>query len=585
VASTVTRRSPSVKNRPATWIYLWPAGLAALLSVAVYVNALDNPFVYDDRDTVVANPSLVDPSNVRFILVHSPFRPVVNVSYAIDRALWGMRPFGFHLTNVILHATVVLLLYAFVYLAIRDAHERTGPSQYDAFLRPKWGAFTVAALFAVHPLMSEAVGYVSGRSEILCGVFLSGAMLSARAAFLRGGIAWAATAILWLLAMLSKEVGLVFPVVMLAYDWLLLPDSPTRRRRRLRALYLPCLVLLIAAGAFRLSRASGPMTTEAPLLNLWTQSIVVWRYIGLILVPVGQSIMHSVHRVTSLVDARALVALAALAGAVAAAVVMRRRQPLVAFGVLWFVTVIAPSSSVVTLREGMAEHRAYFATAGLIMALVAIVSGTLLRSRVRPGTGVAAIVAVLLAALGALTVVRNQVWRDPAQLWTEATVQAAGMWEPHYALADVLRESGDCESAIREYQAVVKMRPLHRDGYTNLGICLARTGRIEEADSALRRALEIDPSFARGYTNLGALALTQGDHAAARDAYQHAIQVEPENVLARMQLARLYEAVFSDFHSAARMCGEVRALAPSTPGVIQCVERNQRLAAAQDAGK
>ncbi len=129
------------------------------------------------------------------------------------------------------------------------------------------------------------------------------------------------------------------------------------------------------------------------------------------------------------------------------------------------------------------------------------------------------------------------------------------------------------------------MRPQHRDGYTNLGICLARTGRIEEADSALRRAIEIDPSFARGYTNLGALALTRGDHAAARDAYQHAIQVEPENVLARMQLARLYEAVFSDFHSAARMCGEVRALAPSTPGVVQCVERNQRLAAAQDAGK
>jgi predicted TPR repeat methyltransferase len=567
------------------WMNVWPAGLAALLSLAVYVNALDNPFVYDDRDTVVANPSLVDLSNVRFILVHSPFRPVVNVSYAIDRALWGMRPFGFHLTNVILHATVVLLLYALVYLAIRDAHERTGPSQDDVFLRPKWGAFTVAALFAVHPLLSEAVGYVSGRSEILCGVFLSGAMLSGRAAFLRGGIAWAATAILWLLAILSKEVGLVFPVVMLAYDWLLLPDSPTRRRLRLRALYLPCLLLLIAAGAFRLSRASGPMTTEAPLLNLWTQSIVVWRYIGLILVPVGQSIMHSVHRVTALADARALVALAALAGAIAASIMMRRRHPLVAFGVLWFVTVIAPSSSVVTLREGMAEHRVYLASAGLIMALVAIVAGTLLHSRVRPGTAVAPIVAVLLAALGALTVARNQVWRDPAQLWTEATVHAAGMWEPHYALADVLRESGDCESAIREYQAVVKMRPQHRDGYTNLGICLARTGRIEEADSALRRALEIDPAFARGYTNLGALALTRGDHAAARDAYQHAIQVEPENVLARMQLARLYEAVFSDFHSAARMCGEVRALAPSTPGVVQCVERNQRLAAAQDAGK
>jgi predicted TPR repeat methyltransferase len=76
-----------------------------------------------------------------------------------------------------------------------------------------------------------------------------------------------------------------------------------------------------------------------------------------------------------------------------------------------------------------------------------------------------------------------------------------------------------------------------------------------------------------------------GDHHAAREAYRRAIELEPQNVLARMQLARLYEAIFADFHSAARMCGEVRALAPSTPGVAECVARNQRLAAARDAGQ
>ena len=162
---------------------------------------------------------------------------------------------------------------------------------------------------------------------------------------------------------------------------------------------------------------------------------------------------------------------------------------------------------------------------------------------------------------------------------------APGMWEPHYALGDTLRASGDCAGAVAEYETVVRMRPYHRDAHTNLGICLAQTNRIGEAEAAFHRALEIDPRFARGYTNLGALALFTGQPERARDMYLRALEIEPGNALALMQLAGLYENVFKDFHAAARMCGEARAAAPTTPNVAECVERNQRLAAAKDAGK
>jgi protein O-mannosyl-transferase len=583
VPTTVAKRSPPITKRPALWPRVWLPALAAVLAAAVYINALDNPFVYDDHDTIIANPSLVDPANIRFVFVYSPFRPLVNVSYAVDRMLWDMQPFGFHLTNVILHALVVVLMYAFVRVALADVRSRTTGT--DPGTADRWWAFTAASLFAVHPLMSEAVGYVSGRSEVLCAVFFLSALLMARAALMRGGATWAAAALFWVLALLSKEVAIVFPAVVFAYDYLLLPDSATRRRQRLWRLYFPCTVLLVAGAAYRLSRASGPMSTESPLLNLWTQSIVIWRYVALAIAPVGQSIMHSVHRVTSLGDVKALLAVLAIVLVVVAAVLARRIRPLVAFGLFWFLAVIAPSSSVIALREGMAEHRVYLAGAGLSIAAVGVVSAIFLRARAHPRTGYGVVLAIVLGILGVLTVRRNDVWGKPAELWGEATVHAAGMWEPHYALADVLRESGDCESAIREYEIVLKIRPQHRDANTNLGICLAQAQRFEEAEAALRRALEIDPAFARGYTNLGALALTMRDEEGARDAYRRAIEVDPGNVLARMQLARLYEAVFRDFHSAARMCGEARALAPATPGVAECVERNQRLAAAKDAGK
>jgi hypothetical protein len=119
MAARETASSSRAPGR-AAWLPVLAAGLAA----AVYLNALDNPFVYDDHATVLTNPSLVDLRNWRFVLVYSLFRPVVNVSYGIDRALWGFQPLGFHLTNLILHVVNVMLLFRFVRLTVRDRQTR-----------------------------------------------------------------------------------------------------------------------------------------------------------------------------------------------------------------------------------------------------------------------------------------------------------------------------------------------------------------------------------------------------------------------------------------------------------------------------
>ncbi len=578
------QRAKSGKKHPA--LNRFGGGLlAAALALVVYRNALLIPFVYDDQDTVVANPSIVDLSNVRFILTHSPFRPVVNASYAIDHAIWGHTPLGFHLTNVLLHALVVLLLFFFVRRACADARARIGETTEPRSI-DDWIASGAAVLFAVHPLMSEAVAYISGRSELLCGVFFLSTLLIARAAMERGAVLWLAAGLTALLALLSKEVALALPLVLLAYDWLVYPGDHDARRRRTLFIFAPCLILLALGAIYRVSVAEGPLSVDSPLLNVWTQAIVIWRYIGLFFVPVEQSIMHAVHSVTSAGDPKALAALLGLVALLIAAARLRRAVPLTSFGILWFLFVIAPSSSVVALREGMAEHRAYFASAGILIALAGLASSSRMSStRERPGILAVAAVTFVTVTLGVLTIVRNELWREPTRLWRDAISHAPDMWEPHYALADTLRGGGDCAAAIAEYQIVVRMRPNHKNGYTNLGICLAQTNRSGEAEAAFLRALEIDPQFARGYTNLGALALLTDQPERARDMYLRALEIEPRNVLALMQLAGLYENVFKDFRAAARMCGEARAAAPTTPNVVECVERNERLAAAQDAGK
>jgi cytochrome c-type biogenesis protein CcmH/NrfG len=580
--------------------------LIGLLACLPYLNALNNPFVYDDHDTVVANASLVDLSNVRFLFLYSPFRPLVNLSYAIDRALWGYRPLGFHLTSILLHAAAAVLLLLLLQRILDDGWRPVTAFAEASAVSPEPGrrrkgrptdrgapvygaaAFIGAALFAVHPLQTEAVGYVSGRSEVLCAVWFLGALVLARDAMASGGVARGVMAcVCGALAIASKELGVVLPIVVLVYDWLLRPGDDDRRWRRLWRIFIPGFALAAAIAGYRLLTLPHLTGASSAVLTGMTQAIVVWRYVGLLLWPGGQSIMHAVHRVTSPADPLAATAVAGLAGVCMLAFWLRRRAPVVGFGVLWFLIVLSPSSSIVALAEGMAEHRVYLASAGIFIAIAGIAVRAVPQPRRKaalPGKYIAA-AAVVITVLSVLTVMRNRIWGSTIALWGEAVVHAEGMWEPHYALADALREAGNCGAAVPEYRKVVALSPAHRDAYVNLGICLAQTGQLEEAERSFRQVLAIDPSFARGYTNLGALALVQGDAESARDFYREAIAQDQNNVLARMQLASLYEHTFGDYHAAARMCGEVRAIAPSTPGVAECVERNQRLAAAKDGGK
>jgi cytochrome c-type biogenesis protein CcmH/NrfG len=565
--------------------------VAAGLAAAVYLNALDNPFVYDDRVTVLDNPSLVDLRNWRFVLVYSLFRPLVNVSYAVDAALWGFRPLGFHLTNLALHALNVALLFRLVWHAVGDTRARTGrrtPSVDDEAAR---AAFAAAAVWAVHPVMTEAVGYVSGRSELLCATFFLSAWLllrrglvETRPASLAAGVA------AFLAALASREVAVAFPFVFFAYDRWCLGGTVEERRRRLWRLHVPLASLVMLAAVARLSTL---VLAERPVGDpLWstllTQTTVLVRYLSLLALPVGQSIVHQVRQITRPTDAAFVASAAVLLALAVAAWRLRRRAPVAAVGIVWFFLVLLPSSSVVALRESMAEHRVYLAGAGVFAGLASALAGIAARATAagpepaRPDRrwirrwrwGLATVV----AGLAVLTVQRNRVWDDPVTLWAEAAARAPAYWEAHYGLADALREQGRCADAVAAYRAVLALRPGHRDALNNLGICLAETGDRAGARAAFERALAVDPHFARAETNLGTLALLDQDPARARAHFERALELDPRNLAARRQLAALFETTFRDPAAAARLCREILALSPRATDAAACVARNEAAA-------
>ncbi len=575
------------------------AALAVALTVAAYVNALHNPFVYDDRGTVVQNPSLTDLGNLHWILIYSPFRPLVNLSYALDHRFWGLDPIGYHLTNLALHVLNVALFFGLAAALARDraawgpgraggrqAVSATGAAGAASGPSPLLAAFAAAALFAVHPLMTEAVGYASGRPEVLCGTFVLLSIWWAHRGMRQDSPRWLFAALVPLvLGLASREVAAMVPFFLLAADRLLQLGSEAGRRRRLWTFHLPLVLLVVAGGAWRLHSY---LTAESQGLprpvaaHALTELVIFWRYLSLVLLPVAQSIVHPAQRIATPWHPALLAAVAALAVAAAAAWTLRRRFPLAVLALLWFPLFLLPSSSLVPLFELMAEHRVYVASCGLFLLAG---MGFALLVAAAPGPGVRALcfaaLAAVLAVLLAATVLRNRVWADPVILWRDAAQKAPLTWAPFYALADALREQGDCAAAIPAYRRAMELLPQEPRARMNLGICLAETRRYAEARQAFEDALRADPGSVQAEDNLGRLALLAGHPDEARQRYLQALQWDARDLVAHLNLALLAETRDGNPAAALRLCGEALAQHPQSSVAADCVRRNQaRLAAA-----
>jgi tetratricopeptide (TPR) repeat protein len=478
-------------------------GCATLAGGLVYLNALHNPFVYDDFHTVVENPSLHSLANLTAIVLHAVTRPLVNLSYAIDYAAWGSGPFGFHLTGVLLHMLNVALLFVLAQrLAADSTDARRGP--YGL------AAFAAAALFAVHPVMSEAVGYVSGRSEVLCGSFFLVALLCGRRWLREGGSRWAALTIAaWLAALASKEVAAMLPLVLGAYDRLFVRSSPDERRRRLRRVHLPLLAVAVVGGVVRLlvlASIEYPGQAAVHWSYLLVDLDVMRRSLMLLLLPRGQTIFHAIRPIDSVADLRLWLDIAVLGALAATAWRTRRTHPPIAFGILWLVLLLVPASVLILFDQGepMTEHRIYLASGGVFVAAGAaagLAAASLPRWRM---TG-AGMLAVAVTALGSQTVMRNRVWADPVLLWGESVALAPDQPRPRLLLGEAFADNGQYDLAIQQFRMAIRLRPIDATGYLKLGRLFAGAGRLEEARAELARAAALDPENALVRQSIAAL--------------------------------------------------------------------------------
>jgi hypothetical protein len=537
-----------------------PAALAALLTVVVYWNALDNPFVYDDFRLIVENTSILNGWNLQTVIVRDFTRPIVNLSYAIDTSLWGRRPVGYHVTNILLHAINVILVFWVALLASEDRRRQAG-QQIGAGASSMVVASVTALLFAVHPMMTQAVGYISARSEVAYAAFFLLAFLSGRRWILGGGKRWWILCVgLWIVAMLTKESAAMLSFVLLAYDWFLLDAPWSERRRRFLKLGLPLLAITFVGGAGRLGLL---MWVEYPdqAGPDWRFALVAldafWRYVAILFVPRDQSIFHALPFIDSLLAPRAIAGVGGLVAFVALIWALRRWHSVMAMGLLWFTLMLIPSSVLFVLGRGepMVEHRAYLSSAGLFLTW-GTAFGVLWVPAGRRRILVAVAGVVFLIQLGFQTVIRNMVWQDPVMLSMEAKNLAPDHWMPTILVAEALRQNGRCAEAVPEYRAAIAGRPQYEFPYTRLSTCLIETHRLAEAEQAIQQLHTMNPKSQDAAMGLGLFAMMDGRVDESRRYFQLVLAQDPGRARAQLMLDFIDGTLPATEHQ--RLCDELQ---------------------------
>jgi tetratricopeptide (TPR) repeat protein len=567
VASSVDiARNRSVTQSKAKFVRWLPPVLIILLTVTAFFPVLQNDFVnWDDDVNIVQNVNYrgLGWAQLRWMFTNlsmGHYQPLSWVTLGLDYVLWGMDPFGYHLTNLILHAVNAVIFY-FVALSLLSAAFRDSPAAGELALR--FAAGFAALLFALHPLRVESVAWVTERRGLLAGLFfLSSVLYYLRANAVGEGNAarlrWMLAAVTaYGLSLLSKASGLGLPVVLLALDvyplgrlssdlkewW----DEKNRKvlREKIPFLVLALVAVVLALMAEQQRGAVRLLSQYGMILRIEQAFFGLTFYLWKTLVPSGLFPMYA--GVTDAVPAYwlfhpikgillALGIIVALAVSVAL-FFLRRRSPAGLAGWVYYVAMLAPVLGIVRIGDHIAADRySYLAClAWAVLAAGAVVYCRRYWGHGRPYLGAfvfAGGLAALLIGLGALAWKQAQVWHDSETLFRHMIAVSPNSIAAHNNLGIILGSRGQLDEAIGHYRLVLQTDPDDSDAHFNLGLTLSAQGKLDEAIGHYRHFLQLDHArnYFRlaAYQSLGILLARQGKLEEAAESYRQALEIEPD---------------------------------------------------------
>lgn len=548
-------RAVTLVERVAIWAV--PIEIA-LLTAAVFLPALRADWTdWDDPINFLGNPYYrgLGLRQLRWMLtanVMGHWIPVTWLTLGADYAMWGMRPFGYHLTSLLLHAASGGLFY----LVARRLLELAMPSASP--LGRGCGAAAAALYFAVHPLRVESVAWITERRDLTSGLFFLLTLLAylkahERPPDVRRG--WRVASVVFAgLALASKSIVMGLPLALIILDvYPLRRLGPSLRDWAgprawpvwLEKIPFAGLAVGAAAIAYHVQRATGYLTDAEPAARVVMVLYNIWFHLWKTVVPLRLGPIYELPAQLGLMDPRyGWTALGAI-GITVAVWLLRRRWPAGLAVWLFYLVMLAPVTGVVHTGHHLgADRNTYVPCAGFaLLAGAAVVAGAeARRRRDRLGT-VTAVVALGLAALwlaGLATAARIQtaVWHDPETLWRRGVEVDPACSICIHNLAIIMQRRGEPEASLVLFRKALSLRPDRAEFHGNYGLLLLQMGRREEGEAELRYRLARNPGDFVTRTNLG-IALIEDDRLAdAISQLEQALRAKPDSVPALDALGR-----------------------------------------------
>jgi tetratricopeptide (TPR) repeat protein len=507
-------------------------GLIVILGFAAYGNSLSGAFIWDDTYLVRDNPLIRSWSHLGRIFAPDTrtwpegsvpsYRPLRIPTYMLDYAVGKLNPIGYHLTNIILHIMVALCLYRLTTLLFND----------------RVLSLITSALFIVHPIHTEVVAYISGRADALAALFMLVCfILYIQSLHTKTAGSYAAMLVTYVMALLSKESSLIFPVVVLLYHLAL---SIRVRKSQFIPLVLIALTyigLRITVLGTLLPHASSPTTVLERLPGFF---VAVATYIRLLISP-GHLHMEYGNPLFHVTDPRAIAGLVLMGLLLIITLKRRKRSPLPFFATWWFFLTLLPVSNIYPLIIAyMAEHWLYIPSMGFF---IVVARGFSLMYR--SGTKALRFLtfACLVGLVGmsiAATMEQNEYWSNPLTFYTRTLRYAPDSGRLYYNLGNTYRELCHYPEAIDAYEKALAINPHDEDAYNVLGATYHSIGKPQDAVRWYQKALDINPAHSKTWYNLGLAYEEMGKDEDAMELYQKALNINPDFADAYHALGRQY---------------------------------------------
>lgn len=535
--------------------------LIVVISLAIYSNTLKNGFVYDDETTIVNSTLIKSLSNLPKLFSTEYFvssgemsyRPVVTFTYFIDYAIYSMKPWGYHLTNILLHAINGVILYFFLVLLIPEEPRRVGSAHLSIIRILANQPIVITLLFVSHPALTEAVNAISFREDLLAFMFYISAfsifLYIKRATDHRPSTIglYALSCLLFFLALLSKEMAITLPLIIFCYEWIYSKKEEKRLssilldRHNIGYIVVALIYLVIRFYLFYYpveENVTAWMLSERLLTIPW----LILKYVMLLIAPASLSADYVIPPIQTPFSPLFIFSFVIVGSCIVFLLRMKKRNEGITFGLLFLLITLMPVYNIIPIVNQFAERYIYLPALGF--TLIAGSSIHLVMQKRKKGTGtvyLSIITAAILVVYSVGVVKRNVVWKDNFSLWMDTVVKVPESSKAHnnagYAYHYL---KGQIDNAIKEYLYALKLKPEYPEAHYNLGNAYSALRQIDTAVSSYLAAIRFNPDYVQAHGNLGSIYYVQGRIDEAIKEYLAAIRINPNYVDAHYNLGDIY---------------------------------------------